>query len=80
MTPAASRSSRSTNLSITFFTRAGEIPAVMDFSSTVMPGQAMGLVGESGCGKSTVSLGIMRDLGKNGQIVGGRSSSRAGTW
>ncbi len=59
------------NLSISFFTRAGEIPAVMDFSCKVMPGEAMGLVGESGCGKSTVALGIMRDLGKNGHIVGG---------
>jgi peptide/nickel transport system ATP-binding protein len=59
------------NLSISFFTRAGEIPAVMDFSCRVMPGEAMGLVGESGCGKSTVALGIMRDLGNNGRIVGG---------
>ena len=60
------------NLSISFFTRKGEIPAVMDFSCTVMPGEAMGIVGESGCGKSTVSLGIMRDLSNVGQIVGGR--------
>jgi len=59
------------NLSISFFTRAGEIPAVMDFSCTVMPGEAMGLVGESGCGKSTVALGVMNYLGKNGRIVGG---------
>jgi len=59
------------NLSISFFTRAGEIPAVMDFSCTVMPGEAMGLVGESGCGKSTVALGVMQDLGVNGRIVGG---------
>jgi peptide/nickel transport system ATP-binding protein len=59
------------NLSISFFTRLREIPAVMDFSCTVMPGEAMGLVGESGCGKSTVALGVMRDLGKNGRIVGG---------
>ncbi len=51
------------NLSISFFTRAGEIPAVMDFSCTIMPGEAMGLVGESGCGKSTVALGVMRYLG-----------------
>ncbi|UUP16215.1 dipeptide ABC transporter ATP-binding protein [Nitratireductor thuwali] len=60
------------NLSISFFTRAGEIPAVMDFSCKVMPGEAMGIVGESGCGKSTVSLGIMRDLSNVGKIVGGR--------
>ena len=60
------------NLSISFFTRRGEIPAVMDFSCTVMPGEAMGIVGESGCGKSTVSLGVMRDLSNIGKIVGGR--------
>ena len=59
------------NLSISFFTRLREIPAVMDFSCTVQPGEAMGLVGESGCGKSTVALGVMQDLGVNGRIVGG---------
>ncbi len=59
------------NLSISFFTRMREIPAVMDFSVTVLPGEAMGLVGESGCGKSTVALGVMRDLGVNGRITGG---------
>lgn len=59
------------NLSISFFTRLREIPAVMDFSCAVMAGESMGLVGESGCGKSTVALAVMRDLGKNGKIVGG---------
>ncbi|MDP3262988.1 MAG: ABC transporter ATP-binding protein [Tabrizicola sp.] len=59
------------HLSISFFTRLREIPAVMDFSCKVMAGEAMGLVGESGCGKSTVALAVMRDLGKNGRIVGG---------
>ncbi len=58
-------------LSISFFTRLREIPAVMDFSCTVRPGEAVGLVGESGCGKSTVALGVMQDLGVNGRIVGG---------
>ena len=58
-------------LSISFFTRLREIPAVMDFSVTVQPGEAVGLVGESGCGKSTVALGVMQDLGVNGRIVGG---------
>ena len=59
------------NLSISFFTRLREIPAVMDFSVKVQPGEAVGLVGESGCGKSTVALGVMQDLGVNGRIVGG---------
>ena len=59
------------NLSISFFTRDREIPAVMDFSCKVMPGESMGLVGESGCGKSTVALGIMRDLSNIGKIVEG---------
>jgi len=59
------------NLSISFFTRLHEIPAVMDFSCVVQPGEAMGLVGESGCGKSTVALAVMRDLGRNGRITGG---------
>ncbi|WP_103763516.1 ABC transporter ATP-binding protein [Roseovarius confluentis] len=59
------------SLSISFFTRLREIPAVMDFSVSVQPGEAVGLVGESGCGKSTVALGVMQDLGVNGRIVGG---------
>ena len=59
------------HLSISFFTRLREIPAVMDFSCTVMAGESMGLVGESGCGKSTVALAVMRDLGRNGRIVAG---------
>ena len=59
------------DLSISFFTRLREIPAVMDFSVVVQPGEAVGLVGESGCGKSTVALGVMQDLGVNGRVVGG---------
>ena len=59
------------NLSISFFTRLREIPAVMDFSVAVQPGEAVGLVGESGCGKSTVALGVMQDLGVNGKVVDG---------
>ncbi|MCF2904065.1 ABC transporter ATP-binding protein [Octadecabacter sp. CECT 8868] len=58
-------------LSISFFTRLREIPAVMNFSASIQPGEALGIVGESGCGKSTVALGVMQDLGVNGRIVGG---------
>ncbi len=60
-----------TDLRLSYYTRAGEIPAVMDFSLTVKKGESVGLVGESGCGKSTVANGIMRYMGKNGGIVGG---------
>ncbi len=60
------------NLHVSYFTRAGEIPAVIDFSLTVGAGESVGLVGESGCGKSTVAMAIMRYLGRNGDIVGGR--------
>lgn len=58
-------------LGISYFTRAGEIPAVKDFSLTLDAGESVGLVGESGCGKSTVAMGIMRYLGGNGDIVEG---------
>ncbi len=58
-------------LRLSYYTRAGEIPAVMDFDLTIAKGESVGLVGESGCGKSTVANGIMRYMGKNGGIVGG---------
>ena len=48
-----------------------KFPAVVDFNLKLMPGEAHGVVGESGCGKSTVALAIMQYLGKNGRIVGG---------
>ena len=59
------------NLCISYFTRAGEIPAVIDFNLTVNAEEAVGLVGESGCGKSTVAFAVMNYLGHNGRIVGG---------
>ncbi len=59
------------NLCLSYFTRAGEVPAVVDFSLTLEQGGSVGLVGESGCGKSTVALGIMRYMGNNGGITGG---------
>ena len=59
------------NVSISYYTRAGEVPAVYDFSLTVNPGEAVGIVGESGCGKSTVALAIMQYMGKNGAVTAG---------
>jgi len=59
------------NLCISYDTRGGEIPAVIDFNMKVMPGKSVGIVGESGCGKSTVALAIMQYLGSNGYIKSG---------
>ncbi|MCG8511697.1 MAG: ATP-binding cassette domain-containing protein, partial [Rhodospirillales bacterium] len=58
-------------LCISYFTRAGEIPAVKDFSLKMNPGESVGLVGESGCGKSTVAMAIMQHMGANGGIKSG---------
>ena len=46
--------------------------AVRGVSFSVEPRQAYGLVGESGCGKSTIALAIMRYLPLNGRVAGGR--------
>lgn len=60
------------NLAITYKVRAGDVPAVPDFSLTIHRGESVGLVGESGCGKTTVAMGVMRYLGRNGSVVGGK--------
>ena len=59
------------DLNLSYWTRAGEIPAVIDFSLTVNKGESIGLVGESGCGKSTVAMAIMQYMGSNGGIKSG---------
>ena len=50
------------NLSISFFTRLREIPAVMDFSVSVEPGEAVGLVGESGWENRPLPLALCKIL------------------
>ena len=59
------------DLCVSYHTRKGEVPAVVDFNLTLRAGEAVGLVGESGCGKSTVSLAIMRYTGGKGGIKSG---------
>jgi len=56
-----------------FFTKAGIIKAVDGVSFTIKAGEALGIAGESGCGKSITCISIMRLLPKPaGRIVGGK--------
>ena len=60
------------NLKTQFFTQDGVVKAVDDISFYVMPGETLGVVGESGCGKSMTGLSIMRLIpNPPGKIVGG---------
>ncbi len=59
------------NLQTHFYTRSGVAKAVEDVSFTLNESETLGLVGESGCGKSVTSLSIMRLVGPPGKIVGG---------
>ncbi|MDQ1329967.1 MAG: microcin transport system ATP-binding protein, partial [Thermodesulfobacteriota bacterium] len=61
------------NLVTSFETEAGRIRAVDDVSFEVNKGEVLGIVGESGCGKSVTALSIMRLLPKpSGRIESGR--------
>ncbi len=59
------------NLKTQFFTSKGVIPAVDDVSITIPKGKIVGLVGESGCGKSMTAMSVMQLLRKPGKIMGG---------
>jgi len=59
------------DLHISYETRKGDVAAVEGTSFQVREGETVGLVGESGCGKSTIAFGIVNFLGPNGKIVKG---------
>ncbi len=59
------------NLRTQFQTRAGLVRAVDGVSFSIAEGELLGLVGESGCGKSITALSVMRLIGSPGKIVGG---------
>lgn len=60
------------NLKINFFTRKGKVYAVDDISFSLKKGETIGLVGESGCGKTTTVLGLMKMVPTPGEIISGR--------
>jgi len=59
------------NLKTYFFTDEGVVKAVDDVSFNVEQGKTLGLVGESGCGKSVTAMSISRLVSPPGRIVGG---------
>ncbi|HXD08592.1 MAG TPA: ABC transporter ATP-binding protein, partial [Anaerolineales bacterium] len=59
------------NLKTYFYTEDGTVRAVDGVDLEVYPGEVLGIVGESGCGKSVTSLSIMRLIGQPGKIIDG---------
>lgn len=58
-------------VAVAYKVRGGEIEAVQDVSFEIHRGEAHGIVGESGCGKSTVAWAILNFLGANGYVKRG---------
>ncbi|MBC7237361.1 MAG: ABC transporter ATP-binding protein [Chloroflexi bacterium] len=63
---------RVNNLKVYYYTERGAVKAVDDVSFDLGQQVRLGLVGESGCGKSTMAMGIMRLIKSPGRIVGGQ--------
>ena len=59
------------DLETTFFSKMGAFRAVNGISYDIQKGQTLGIVGESGCGKSVTSFSLMRLIERPGQITGG---------
>ncbi|MCK4783407.1 MAG: ABC transporter ATP-binding protein [Desulfobacteraceae bacterium] len=62
---------RAEDLTMHYTTRAGDVKAVDNVYFSVGKGESLGLVGESGCGKTSVAISILRLLPENAEIKGG---------
>jgi ABC-type dipeptide/oligopeptide/nickel transport system, ATPase component len=67
------------DLRVRFQTSRGPVHAVNGVSFAISPGETIGLVGESGCGKSVTSLAVLGILAGNGEVTNGARSSRGAT-
>lgn len=59
------------DLTMNYSTRKGDVSAVDEVSFSLAEGESIGLVGESGCGKTSVALSLLRLLPDNGFFKGG---------
>ncbi len=59
------------NLTMHYTTKKGDVQAVDDVSFSLEQGEALGLVGESGCGKTSVAICLLKLLPDNARILGG---------
>ena len=60
------------NLDLAYRVRGQDVPVLRGLSFRIAPGEAYGLVGESGCGKSSAALAAVRYLPANGRVQAGR--------
>ncbi|MBT4089996.1 MAG: ABC transporter ATP-binding protein, partial [Deltaproteobacteria bacterium] len=59
------------DLNISYQTDAGIFPAVRNVSFSIEKGKSLGIIGESGCGKTTIGMGILQLLPENAKIESG---------
>ena len=60
------------NVDVAYRVRGSVRPVLRGLDLTIRPGETFGLVGESGCGKSTAAMAAMRYLPRNGRVTAGR--------